>query len=602
MKASPVDVSGPKQAEPELENRELERAKIESDRKAPEIWRDLYDRAQLGSCTISKQGVIRQINLSASDLFGFDQSDLVGRRLSSFIHKEDRKRYRDFIKAPLKAADPELCEVRMARNNGLLSRVRLSATVLPSTNGRRAHEIRLALTDIVDSETAAVDVRRSEELYRMAFRINPNALSVTRLIDGLFLDVNDEFVRAYGWARDEAIGRTSLDIRIWKRPVERQSLIDAVRRDGYCDNFEADLVARDGKEFSGLVSARLIMLAGEPCMLAITHDITERKRVFNALREQKEFFHLIAENLSDFVAVLDLDGRRVYNSPSYRKFFGALSEMRGSDSFVEVHPEDRERVKQAFSDTVRTGEGRQLEYRLVIPDGTIRTMESRGSVIRDREGRVARVVVVARDITERKQIEEQVHQMAFHDTLTKLPNRRLFNDRLARVVAASLRSGYYGAVMFLDLDNFKQLNDSHGHDVGDLLLIEVAERLKSCVREMDTVARFGGDEFVVMISELARERAESIDGAKLIAEKIRLRLEAPYRLSIKPAEMPEKVVEHSCTASIGLVVFVDHEISQDSILKWADTAMYQAKEGGRNSVRLIDVEAIQGLRPQDVVE
>ena len=463
-----------------------------------------------------------------------------------------------------------------------------------------SHDSRVpqAEPDLDDGETAALEMRKSEELYRMAFRIDPNALSIARLSDGVYLDVNDEYVRVYGWQRDEVIGKTPREIGTWKRLEDRQFLIDAVQSEGYCDNFETVLVTREGKTFAGLVSARLIMLFGDACLLTISHDITERERVFNALREQKEFFHLIAENLSDFVAVLDCHGRRIYNSPSYRQFFGPPGEMRGTDSFVEVHPDDRERVRQAFSETVRTGVGRQLEYRLVIPDGSVRTMESRGSVIRDREGRVARVVVVARDITERKQTEERVRQMAFHDTLTKLPNRRLFGDRLAQAIAASSRSGYYGAVMFIDLDNFKPLNDSHGHDVGDLLLIEVAERLKSCVRGMDTVARFGGDEFVVMISELAKEKTESIEQVKAIAEKIRLRLEMPCRLSTKHAEMPGGMIEHCCTASIGVVVFVDHEISQDNILKWADTAMYQAKESGRNSVRFIDVEPDQGLQAQ----
>ena len=146
-------------------------------------------------------------------------------------------------------------------------------------------------------------------------------------------------------------------------------------------------------------------------------------------------------------------------------------------------------------------------------------MESHGSVVNDNQG--VRVVVVSHDITERKQLEDQVRQLAFHDVVTKLPNRRLLHDRLSQSMAASARSGCHGAVMFLDLDNFKRLNDSHGHTVGDLLLIEVAERLKSCVREMDTVARFGGDEFVVMISELALDKAASVQEARGIAEKIR---------------------------------------------------------------------------------
>jgi GGDEF domain-containing protein len=183
--------------------------------------------------------------------------------------------------------------------------------------------------------------------------------------------------------------------------------------------------------------------------------------------------------------------------------------LRGSDSFAELHPDDRERVKQVFRDTVRTGIGRQIHYRMLLADGTVREMESAGNVIRDSQGQITQVVVVAHDVTERHQMEEKMRQLAFHDALTQLPNRRLLNDRLNQVMAASARSGCYAALMFLDLDNFKLLNDTHGHQHGDLLLIEAADRLKRCVRETDTVARIGGDEYVVVVSELATAYAGS---------------------------------------------------------------------------------------------
>jgi diguanylate cyclase (GGDEF)-like protein len=152
-------------------------------------------------------------------------------------------------------------------------------------------------------------------------------------------------------------------------------------------------------------------------------------------------------------------------------------------------------------------------------------------------------------------------------------------------MAANKRSGCYGAVMFLDLDNFKPLNDAHGHEVGDLLLIEAANRLKACVREMDTVARFGGDEFVVITSELDTDRTESAAQAGVIAEKIRSALAEPYRLTLKHEGKPDIFIEHRCTASIGVALFINHETAADDILKWADMAMYQAKEAGRNAIR-----------------
>ena len=191
------------------------------------------------------------------------------------------------------------------------------------------------------------------------------------------------------------------------------------------------------------------------------------------------------------------------------------------------------------------------------------------------------------DITKRKQMEEQVRQLAFYDTLTNLPNRRLLNDRLAQGMAASKRTGYYGALMLLDLDNFKPLNDTHGHVVGDLLLIEAANRLKSCVREKDTVARFGGDEFVVMLADLDTDKEKSILLAENIAEKTRNSLSAPYLLKVAE-DRQGATIEHHCTASIGVALFIGHEPSEDDILKLADAAMYQAKEAGRNLIRFYE--------------
>jgi diguanylate cyclase (GGDEF)-like protein len=186
------------------------------------------------------------------------------------------------------------------------------------------------------------------------------------------------------------------------------------------------------------------------------------------------------------------------------------------------------------------------------------------------------------------QMEEQVRQMALYDALTNLPNRRLLNDRLSQTMAASKRSGCHGALMFLDLDNFKSLNDTQGHEVGDLLLIEAARRLKACVRETDTVARFGGDEFVVLIDELDVDRSVSRTQAGVIAEKIRTALAEPYVLKIRNAGAEEEAVEHRCTASLGLTLFVKDEAIQATVLKWADAAMYRAKEAGGNSVRFYD--------------
>jgi diguanylate cyclase (GGDEF)-like protein len=258
-----------------------------------------------------------------------------------------------------------------------------------------------------------------------------------------------------------------------------------------------------------------------------------------------------------------------------------------------LHPDDRKAwVKFFIRDLI--GEGRVFDKVLRIirhSDQATRWVHGLGKVVRDADGQAVRIQGTIQDITERKLMEDKVRQLAFFDPLTGLPNRRLLDDRLSQTMAASKRSALYGALMFLDLDNFKPLNDTHGHGVGDLLLIEVARRLTECVREMDTVARLGGDEFVVMLSDLDADKVVSIAQAYLVAEKVRVSLALPYLLMAATAGQVVSKVEHHCSASIGVVVFVNHEANQTDILKWADAAMYQAKDAGRNAVRFYDAEA-----------
>ena len=179
----------------------------------------------------------------------------------------------------------------------------------------------------------------------------------------------------------------------------------------------------------------------------------------------------------------------------------------------------------------------------------------------------------------------QVWELAFHDGLTGLPNRRLLNDRMDQAMAVSQRSKSFGALIFLDLDNFKPLNDVYGHEVGDLLLAEAAQRLKACMREVDTVARFGGDEFVVLLTTLAPDRSEATERARLVAEKIRLALFEPYLLPVAQGPDAEPLmVEHLCSASLGVALFMGNDASASDVLKWADLAMYDAKEAGRDMI------------------
>jgi diguanylate cyclase (GGDEF)-like protein/PAS domain S-box-containing protein len=215
------------------------------------------------------------------------------------------------------------------------------------------------------------------------------------------------------------------------------------------------------------------------------------------------------------------------------------------------------------------------------------------AVIADDDSRVTNYVSVFSDITKRKQAEEQIHQLAFYDALTKLPNRRLLVDRLRHAMTAGTRKLDHGAILFIDLDNFKVLNDTRGHDVGDLLLIETARRLQECVRGADSVARLGGDEFIVMLEGLVAELDQAAVQARTVGEKIRSSLNMPYLLG---------EIEHHSSCSIGISLFRDHDVTVDELLKRADTAMYEAKASGRNALRFFDPSMQAVLENRSLLE
>lgn len=209
------------------------------------------------------------------------------------------------------------------------------------------------------------------------------------------------------------------------------------------------------------------------------------------------------------------------------------------------------------------------------------------------DGRIDHYVGIFSEITQNKEAEAEIHRLAYYDPLTQLPNRRLLYDRLGQALASSARQEHHGAILFLDLDNFKTLNDTLGHDVGDQLLVEVAQRLQSAVRGDDTIARLGGDEFVLLLEDLSKDMHEAAIQVSLIAEKVLVAIAAPYLLN---------GVEFNCTASIGISLYYDHAEPIDELLKQADLAMFHAKKCGRNVMRFFDPDMQAKLLERTALE
>lgn len=243
---------------------------------------------------------------------------------------------------------------------------------------------------------------------------------------------------------------------------------------------------------------------------------------------------------------------------------------------------------QAIDEARHTGLSQGMEYALDLPQGTL-WFEASVAPLAEKQADEPRFIFIARDITASKRASEEIKNLAFFDALTQLPNRRLLLDRLNQARMNSARSEHYCALLLSDLDNFKSLNDTQGHDVGDQLLIEAASRFKACLREGDTVARLGGDEFVVILNNLGNAE-QAARQAERLASKIGQVLSQPYELQVELADGSLGMHQHHCSLSIGISLFHGHDLSADELLKRADTAMYQAKKSGRNALRFFDLK------------
>ena len=445
------------------------------------------------------------------------------------------------------------------------------------------------------------DFKADQSWFKQLFESSPDPAWI---IDGnRFVECNDAAIRTLGYAsRDEFLDVHPSRLSPPKQPDGQDSfakaeLMMAIAREKGLHRFEWIHSRADGTDFVAEVTLSMVTLDDRQVIYCVWREITERKRIEDELLRQNNVLSALLDNFPGAISLFDADLRLVAHNMQFRSLMDLPDTLfakpnLGFEDIIRFNVERGEygpgHPEQQFSAIVgRARDFKQHNVERVRPNGVV--LDIRGMPLPG-----GGFVTIYIDITERKQMEEQVRHLAFYDALTNLPNRRLLNDRLSQTMAASKRSGSYGALMFLDLDNFKPLNDTHGHVVGDLLLIEVARRLTGCIRQMDTVARFGGDEFVVMLSELNLDKAMSIRQTEIVAEKIRSRLAESYRLSVKREGQAEAVIEHLCTVSIGVSLFINHEASQDEILKWADAAMYRAKDAGRNSIRFYDPDGQAG--------
>ena len=416
-------------------------------------------------------------------------------------------------------------------------------------------------------------LRGSERRHRLLFERNLAGV-YRNTIDGRMLECNDALARMLGFdSKEEFLRLPAADL--YFDPAERDRFVSAVRDHGAITNIEVCLRRKDGAPVWLLESVHLLPGDDGPDILEGTViDITDRKLAETALRESEARYRLMAENSTDMISRTSARGELFYASDAIRMLLGYEPfEVVGRSIFEFIDENDHHLVRRAMLNIGNHSAPSTYSFRARRKDGVYIWFESTSRAIIDPETRsIVEIISVSRDISERRRAEEQIEYQAYHDALTGLPNRLLFRDRLTIALAHAKRQAGTVAVMFLDLDRFKYVNDTLGHSLGDELLKVIATRLRSVLREEDTVARMGGDEFTVLLADL-----ESADGAAKVAQELLDAVGQPIHLEGH---------ELYLTTSIGIALYPNDGDSAEALLKNADSAMYRAKEAGRSAYQL----------------
>ncbi len=442
--------------------------------------------------------------------------------------------------------------------------------------------------DITERKRAEEIIRNKAGKLRMLMDNAADAVFVADAKTEHWTYVNERAVRLLGYGREELMRMNIYDL---VPPSFREVYRENFRRIAQSDqnevwNFEARLIRKDGTRMP--VDLNLVRLP-DGTLYGACRDISERKRAEQELKIAATAFEAQEGMLVTDAAAVILRVNRAFT-----RLTGYSNEEAAgkTPALLKSGRQDAEFYRNMWEQLAHNKfwEGEIWNRR---KDGTICPEWLAITAVCDEAGKITHYVGSFVDISERKSAEEEVRRLAFYDMLTNLPNRRLLLDRLEHAQAASARSSSHGAIMFIDLDNFKTLNDTKGHDVGDLLLIEVARRLSSCVRAGDTVSRLGGDEFVIVMENLSDEGREAAALAETIGEKILALIDQQYVLGKH---------EYHCTCSIGVSLFIDHFETADELLKRADVAMYQAKNSGRNAIRFFDPAMQQAVEARASLE
>ena len=453
----------------------------------------------------------------------------------------------------------------------------LVSLLLASTVALLVRQRTLALVRAHLSDKAR---RESEERFRALFNQATVGVAQVDSATGQFVRVNQRYADILGYSPQELVGMTFQSLT---HPDDLAADLAHFRRLQSGDvpeyRLEKRYIHKDGHEVWGDATVSSMWASGSApgYHIAVVQDITARKRMEENLRANEQRLRSILERLPMGLCLVQDDGLISFRNARYVQICGyTQEEVPDTNTWLQrAYPDatEREAIRQRLLATLHQGIIPLAEYTIRCADGKYKPVEISGFFVEG--GRL----ITMQDLSERKAAEEEINQLAYYDPLTRLPNRRLLMDRLQQALAASARHHRSGALLMLDLDNFKTVNETRGHDRGDALLLQVAHRLRSCVHEDDTVARQGGDEFVVVLEDLGDGPEEAAARAEDVGQRILGMLREPYQIDGDA---------HHSSLSMGVTIYSGTRETVDELLKRADLALYQAKNAGRDTLRFYD--------------
>jgi diguanylate cyclase (GGDEF)-like protein/PAS domain S-box-containing protein len=541
---------------------------ITEQREAEERFRRAFEDDGIAKAMTSLDGRFLRVNRALADLLGRTPEQLEGMSVAALTlpaHREDARRAMERMAAgELSSYRTDKCYLRA---DGSEVWVSLRASVVRDEDGRPQFFLS-HMVDIAERRAAQRALETSERRFRILAAASPAGIFALDR-EGRLGYANDRLREIMALGPGPAVGDAWLD-RI--APEDRERTVAETRRareENVRTSFDVRLDV--GVERWGRVHLAPISDGGGEVngFVGTLDDVTAELTARHALSAREAEYRMLAEHSTDFLSRHAPDARFLYASPVAKTMLGWDPQVligHSAEDLGLTHPEDREILAQAWNDCRDSGGSRRCTYRALRRDGSMLWLETAFRAVRDASGEVVEIVCVSRDVSERRNAEVELAHRALHDALTGLPNRTLFLDRLAHALRRSRRTGRRIAVLFVDLDRFKVVNDSLGHRAGDALLVDVAMRLSEAVRPSDTLARFGGDELTLLCEDVE----DDID-AQAIAGRLLATFEEPFEVGDGEAFLQ---------ASVGIAMSADGFQTPDDLIRDADAAMYRAKESG----------------------